>query len=86
MITGWECPSCGTQRAIYHFVHLNWGTAFAYNPFLIISMPYLLALVVTTWFDPKNKLSKLKEISNHPVTVRIYLVLLIVWWVGRNII
>lgn len=86
MLTGLECPACGTQRAIYHFLHFDFYTAIRYNPFLLISIPYVLALIITTWFDPKNKLATLKRLSYHPVTIRIYFVLLIMWWVGRNLI
>ena len=85
-LTGLQCPACGTQRAIHQALHLNFAAAFKYNPFVILSMPYLLSLVVVQWFDPKNKLQKLRFFSNHRITVNIYLVLLILWWIIRNII
>lgn len=54
--TGLDCPACGSQRAIHQLLHLNIKGAFGYNPFLILSLPYLMALVITQWFDPRNRL------------------------------
>lgn len=51
--TGLDCPACGSQRAIHQLLHLNIKGAFGYNPFLILSIPYLIALVITQWFDPE---------------------------------
>ena len=39
--TGLDCPACGSQRAIHQLLHLNIKGAFGYNPFLILSLPYL---------------------------------------------
>ena len=58
--TGLDCPACGSQRAIHQLLHLNIKGAFGYNPFLMLSFPYLIALVITQWFDPQNRLAQLK--------------------------
>jgi hypothetical protein len=52
---------------------------------LIISMPYAWALVVLQWFDTHNKLQKLKRFCFHHTTVNIYLILIILWWIIRNL-
>ena len=84
--TGLDCPACGSQRAIHQLLHLNIKGAFGYNPFLILSLPYLMALVITQWFDPRNRLARLKRICHHPIAVNTYLILIIVWWIARNIL
>jgi hypothetical protein len=86
LLTGFQCPACGTQRALYHLLHFNMHKAFCYNPFLVISMPYALLLIAVTWFDPKGKLKKLKKICYSPIIIKTYLVLIIGWWIIRNII
>jgi hypothetical protein len=84
-LTGWDCPACGTQRALHQLLHLHLREGFAYNPFLVISMPYLSLLVLCQWFNIDGKLDRLKRVCHHPVLVNIYLLLLIVWWIFRNI-
>ena len=59
---------------------------FGYNPFLMLSFPYLIALVITQWFDPQNRLARLKRICRHQITVNTYLILIIVWWIARNLL
>ena len=76
----------GSQRAIHQLLHLNIKGAFGYNPFLILSLPYLMALVITQWFDPRNRLARLKRMCHHPIAVNTYLILIIVWWIARNIL
>ena len=84
--TGFDCPACGSQRAIHQLLHLNIKGAFGYNPFLMLSFPYLIALVITQWFDPQNRLARLKWICRHQITVNTYLILIIVWWIARNLL
>ena len=46
LLTGYECPGCGSQRAIYHLLHLRIGTAFRYNALLVLLLPYLLSVFI----------------------------------------
>lgn len=85
LITGYKCPSCGGQRAIYSLLHGKFSAAFFYNPFLIISVPYGLLLIIVTWFDANNKLSGIKRFCYNRTTIYSYLVLMVVWWISRNI-
>ena len=86
MLTGLKCPACGTQRALYNLLHFNIQKAFHYNPFMLISIPYAATLVIVTWFDPKGKLEKIKSLCYNHITVYIYLILIVLWWIVRNII
>jgi Protein of unknown function (DUF2752) len=38
-MTGLMCPGCGSLRAIHQLLHGHLGSAFQFNPLLIISMP-----------------------------------------------
>ena len=86
VLTGCKCPACGTQRAIYSLLHLDVIHAIRYNLFMLISMPYAISLIAVTWFDPKNKLNRIKKICHSPITINIYVVLIILWWIVRNLI
>ena len=84
LLTGLDCPACGNQRALHHFLHGDWITAIKYNYFLAISVPYFLAVVVTTYGNKKYILL-VRHWVQHPIVVGIFLVLSILWWVLRNI-
>jgi Protein of unknown function (DUF2752) len=40
-LTGWYCPGCGSLRALHQLLHGNLGAAFAFNPFAVLSLPFL---------------------------------------------
>lgn len=86
LLTGYQCPACGIQRAAYHLLHLHLATAFRYNPFLVLSLPYAFLLVTSTCILPLNRLTGLRTFCLHPVTVRTYLALMLLWWVVRNLL
>lgn len=85
LFTGWDCPACGTQRALHQLLHGHLREAFGYNPFLLVSLPYLGALTLCHWFNDGGRFDRLKKVCHHPVLVNIYLFLLVAWWIGRNI-
>ncbi len=45
MLTGWQCPGCGSQRAIHSLLHLDIVSALRYNFLLVFSLPLLAVLL-----------------------------------------
>jgi hypothetical protein len=86
LLTGYQCPSCGTQRSIFHLLHFDLYTALHYNFFAIISIPYAITLVVATWFNPKGKLDNIKRFCYSNITIYTYVILVVLWWVVRNVV
>ncbi len=41
-LTGWECPGCGSTRALHALLHLRWVEAMALNPVFTALFPFLL--------------------------------------------
>ncbi len=80
-LTGWQCPSCGTQRAFHTLLHGEFTKALAYNPFMILSVPYALIIIASLSFD----LPRLKSTLLHRYTLYVYTTLLILWWIIRNL-
>jgi len=37
--TGWECPGCGTQRALHDLAHLHLRDALAHNALAVLFLP-----------------------------------------------
>jgi hypothetical protein len=41
-LTGFQCPGCGTTRALHQILHGHIVTAFTLNPLFLISIPFIL--------------------------------------------
>lgn len=54
-ITGLHCPGCGSLRAVHCLLHGDLATAFAFNPLMVVAMPFAIwmlfnpAWVYRTW-------------------------------------
>lgn len=83
-LTGWDCPACGNQRALHALLHGEFSEAFNFNPFVVISLPYVLLFAYTTFSRSKYSLL-LKPYIQHRITVNIYLIAIIAWWILRNV-
>ena len=46
MLTGLDCPGCGTARAIHAAANGRWYEAFRSNPILVVAIPFLLAIII----------------------------------------
>ena len=42
MITGLQCPGCGTTRACYQLIHLHPVAAFKLNPLMMMTLPFII--------------------------------------------
>ena len=84
-LTGWQCPSCGSQRAFHALLHGHLWEALSYNPFLLVTMPYV-AIILYAYLSGSQRAQTLKRIFLSPTAVYIYLTLFFVWWVGRNLL
>src|SRR5437867_11781718 len=42
LITGLQCPGCGTTRACYQLLHLHPAAAFKLNPLTMMTLPFLI--------------------------------------------
>lgn len=85
LLTGFDCPSCGAQRAFHAALHGHFGEAIRYNFFLLVGIPYLLAAVIASAGSGKvSEWTRTHLLS--PVMLWIYLGLYLVWWIVRNIL
>ena len=83
MLTGYDCPSCGGQRALHTLLNGRFRDAFMLNPFLFLVAPYLLAILYST-FSKSRVAIVAKKIVGHHITVSIYLIIYVLWWVVRK--
>ena len=83
LLTGYDCPACGSQRALHALLHGEFLRALMFNPFALYSIPYLLLVAYTT-FSPDRFALRLRPIVQGRIAVMTYVVLFFLWWVVRN--
>lgn len=82
LITGYDCPGCGSLRAAHALVHGDFATAWAFNPALFFAIPLA---VLFFWGDSRRSPKVVSRIVHHPLTPVMLLVALVAWTVARNL-
>lgn len=82
--TGFLCPGCGSQRAIHYLLNLNILSAIKQNILVVLFIPYLLIIFLTNVY-PKF-FHTLKYQLEKPLTIKITLIIILSYWLLRNII
>lgn len=85
-LTGWQCPGCGITRAIHATLHGDFRRAIAYNYFLLLSLPYLMAVATVSLIPSLKRRRRLVRIVAGPELAVTYVVLFCVWFVVRNLL
>ena len=84
--TGLLCPGCGSQRAVHSLLHLRIGEALSYNALLIVSLPYILLGFWLEWLGGAQRYPKLQYLFFGRWSALVVLILVLSFWIGRNII
>lgn len=82
VISGFKCPGCGSQRAIYSLLHLEIIQAIQQNAFFVFSLPIIPVLIYAE--IRRNTNNKLYVLVNNKLYIYWYLSLTLIWWVIRN--
>ena len=82
-LTGYKCPGCGCQRAVHSLLHGDILAALRYNTFFIFAVPVITLYLLN---DYTNLIpSKVGEVITHHYTIAVIGILVILWWVLRNV-
>jgi hypothetical protein len=85
-VTGLDCPGCGMTRGTYALLHGRVGDAFRFNPVGMVLLPLAmigLGIEVIGWVRGKRLPFSLNP-GRWGATV--IMVVMIVWWVVRNVV
>ena len=83
LVTGWDCPGCGSQRAIHSLLHGHLGRAWQFNPFIFFAVPIgAFYLFIETWRD---RFPRLHTGANRPAILIFIAVAVVLWWILRNL-
>ena len=80
--TGYDCPGCGSTRALYALVHGRFADAWRYNALLFVLAPVLGLLLAAALLPPGNRLQRIT--ASRPFTVALVAVM-VLWTLARNI-
>lgn len=81
MLTGLECPSCGSTRALHYILHGDIVRGLAFNLMAPVLWLLAVAIVVVALAFPKRQASVLMR-----VLVGVYIGVYILWGIGRNVL
>lgn len=85
LATGYECPGCGSQRAIHDMLHLDFKSAFSQNALILFLFPYLLFGFYLAFFNGKHRFPKWEKLL-FGKWVAIFVVSgIMIYWVVRNL-
>lgn len=83
LLTGLQCPGCGSQRAIHSLLHLNILKAFYYNALLVFTLPVIVILLLAEYYRCSKLVFYIK--IHNKMYIWCYLVIVMLWWIVRNI-
>lgn len=83
LITGLQCPGCGSTRAFYQLLHLHPVAAFKLNPLLVLTLPFIVYGFLG--FSKSAVTGKpYRRLFIPPIYLWAWLVLLTFFWIFRN--
>ena len=85
MLTGTECPGCGSQRAVAALLGGNLFEAIAYNPILVVGIPYSLLSIWVDYGKNSNLKQRVRTLFFSAKALKITVVVIIAYWIGRNL-
>lgn len=76
-LTGWDCPGCGSQRAIHALLHGRIVEAWRFNAALLLALPLCAAYAVGV--------PGVRRVASRPSFGVAVALLFVAWWIGRNV-
>lgn len=77
MLTGWDCPGCGSQRAVHALLHGDVSAAWRHNAALFFAIPVIAVYMLS----PR----KIERWLYSPVTLWCLAAAIAAWWLLRNL-
>lgn len=83
VVTGLDCPGCGSQRCLHALLHGRWAEAWHYNALLLLMTP-VLALMAVAEFG-RNRWPRLQRIMTSAGLLLTIIILMVLWTIYRNL-
>ena len=83
LLTGYQCPGCGSTRACYQLLHLHPIAAFKFNPLMMLTLPFIVyGFLGFTRSAITGKPQR--RVFIPPFYMWSWLILMIFFWIFRN--
>jgi len=83
LLTGYQCPGCGSTRACYQLLHLHPFAAFKLNPLMVLTLPFIVYGFLGFTRSAITGQPQ-RRVFIPPVYMWAWLALLIFFWIFRN--
>lgn len=83
-LTGYDCPGCGSQRALHALFGGNLRQAWAFNPLLVVALLALPFYAAAEWWA--DRWPRLSRTLRGRRACLVLAAVIVVWWIVRNII
>ncbi|MDE6332354.1 MAG: DUF2752 domain-containing protein [Muribaculaceae bacterium] len=83
VVTGFDCPGCGAQRALHALLHGHICEAWSYNPFLFFLVPLAALYSLGEFFGAR--FPNLEKILYSRVFLYMLILCIVAWWILRNL-
>lgn len=83
MLTGLQCPGCGSQRAFHALLHGDIAAAWHYNAMLFFFVPLIALMLFVEW--QHERWPRLSARLTSPAFIWVLLGILAAWTLFRNL-
>ncbi|QIY84146.1 DUF2752 domain-containing protein [Chryseobacterium sp. NEB161] len=83
-VTGYDCPGCGSQRALHALLHGRFAEAFGFNPLFVISIPLVLLILLISWINQYRSADKQILFYRSKAFLIIVLIIVLLFSLFRN--
>lgn len=84
--TTWQCPACGGTRCVIFFLQGKWGQAFLAHSIFFMAILYAILVNIIYIINLNRKKPILTWIYPKPWYSIIFAILLILYWILRNLL
>lgn len=81
-LTGLKCPTCGATRMAIALSKLDFKSAFRYNGFILVSLPFIIGEIMYLFYVNE---AKVKVNKKNAVVMYVWVGLLVIFGIVRNI-
>lgn len=83
LITGYDCPGCGSQRALHAVLNGRFAEAWTANPFVFFAAP--LGLFYISLEAVRKRFPQLHVAATNPFLITFFLLATIIFTIIRNL-
>lgn len=83
LLSGYDCPGCGSQRALHAMLHGEIAQAWHFNPMVFFAVP--LAAYYFIVEAGRRRWPRLHAASVKPVIIIAIFIAIVAYWIGRNL-